>query len=130
MILNGAQILIEVLVEQGVDIIFGYPGGAVLNIYDELFDNEERIRHILTSHEQGAAHAADGYSRATGKQAWYLPHQARINKFSYRDSNSLYGFNTYGSYYWQCKYRFDWKRLFKRCTLQALPFLLLSITLC
>jgi acetolactate synthase-1/2/3 large subunit len=67
MILNGAQILIEVLVEQGVDIIFGYPGGAVLNIYDELFDNEERIRHILTSHEQGAAHAADGYSRATGK---------------------------------------------------------------
>jgi len=64
---NGSQILMEVLLEQGVDTIFGYPGGAVLNIYDALFDYKDRIRHILTAHEQGAAHAADGYARATGK---------------------------------------------------------------
>ena len=64
---NGSEILVDVLVEQGVDTIFGYPGGAVLNIYDALYKNSDRIRHILTSHEQGAAHAADGYARATGK---------------------------------------------------------------
>lgn len=65
--LTGAQIVMECLVEQSVDTVFGYPGGAVLNIYDELYKNSHRIRHILTSHEQGAAHAADGYARATGK---------------------------------------------------------------
>lgn len=64
---NGSEILVDVLVEQGVDTIFGYPGGAVLNIYEALYKNRDRIRHILTSHEQGAAHAADGYARATGK---------------------------------------------------------------
>ena len=67
MVKNGAEILIDALVEQGVDTIFGYPGGAVLNIYDALDKNSDRIRHILTAHEQGAAHAADGYARATGK---------------------------------------------------------------
>lgn len=65
--LNGSQILMEVLLEQGVDTIFGYPGGAVLNIYDALYDYTDRIKHVLTAHEQGAAHAADGYARATGK---------------------------------------------------------------
>ncbi|MGN1031545.1 MAG: biosynthetic-type acetolactate synthase large subunit [Butyricicoccaceae bacterium] len=65
--LNGSQILIETLLEQGADTIFGYPGGAVLNIYDELYKYSDRIRHILTAHEQGASHAADGYARATGK---------------------------------------------------------------
>ena len=65
--LNGSQIIIECLVEQGVDTVFGYPGGAVLNIYDELYKNADRITHILTSHEQGASHAADGYARSTGK---------------------------------------------------------------
>ena len=65
--LNGSQIIVECLVEQGVDAIFGYPGGAVLNIYDELYKNQDRIKHYLTSHEQGAAHAADGYARSTGK---------------------------------------------------------------
>ena len=64
--LNGSQIVIECLMEQGVDTVFGYPGGAILNIYDELYKHPE-IRHILTSHEQGASHAADGYARATGK---------------------------------------------------------------
>lgn len=65
--LTGAQILIECLKEQGVDTVFGYPGGAILNVYDELYKHKEEIRHILTSHEQGASHAADGYARSTGK---------------------------------------------------------------
>ena len=65
--LNGSQIVIECLIEQGVDTVFGYPGGAILNIYDELYKNEGRLTHILTAHEQGAAHAADGYARATGR---------------------------------------------------------------
>ena len=67
MMLTGSQIFVEVLAEQGVDTIFGYPGGAVLNLYDELYKNSDRIRHILTAHEQGASHAADGYARATGR---------------------------------------------------------------
>ena len=65
--LNGSEILAEVLIEQGVDTIFGYPGGAVLNIYDALYKYSDKINHILTAHEQGASHAADGYARATGK---------------------------------------------------------------
>ncbi|MDO4977214.1 MAG: biosynthetic-type acetolactate synthase large subunit [Eubacteriales bacterium] len=66
-ILNGSEIVIECLKEQGVDTIFGYPGGCILNIYDELYKHSDEITHILTSHEQGASHAADGYARATGK---------------------------------------------------------------
>ncbi len=65
--LTGAQIVIECLKEQGVDTVFGYPGGTILNIYDELYKHSHEVRHILTSHEQGASHAADGYARATGK---------------------------------------------------------------
>lgn len=65
--LNGAEILIECLKEQGVDTVFGYPGGTILNVYDELYKHSDEITHILTSHEQGASHAADGYARATGK---------------------------------------------------------------
>ena len=65
--LTGSEIVIACLKEQGVDTVFGYPGGAILNIYDELYRHQDEIRHILTSHEQGAAHAADGYARATGK---------------------------------------------------------------
>ncbi len=65
--LTGARILIETLIEQGTEVIFGYPGGAVLNIYDELYLNADRIKHIITAHEQGAAHAADGYARASGR---------------------------------------------------------------
>ena len=65
--LTGAEIVIECLKEQGVDTVFGYPGGAILNVYDALYQHSNEIRHILTSHEQGAAHAADGYARATGK---------------------------------------------------------------
>ncbi len=65
--LTGAEIVIECLKEQGVDTVFGYPGGAILNVYDELYKHSDEITHILTSHEQGASHAADGYARATGK---------------------------------------------------------------
>ncbi len=65
--LNGSEIIVECLKEQGVDTIFGYPGGAILNVYDALYKHSDEITHILTSHEQGAAHAADGYARATGK---------------------------------------------------------------
>lgn len=65
--LNGSEIIVECLKEQGVDTVFGYPGGAILNVYDALYKHSDEITHILTSHEQGAAHAADGYARATGK---------------------------------------------------------------
>lgn len=65
--LTGAQIVLECLKEQGVDTVFGYPGGTILNVYDELYKQQDKIKHVLTSHEQGASHAADGYARATGK---------------------------------------------------------------
>ena len=64
--MTGAKILMECLLEQGVDTIFGYPGGTILNVYDELYSYGEQIRHVLTAHEQGACHAADGYARSTG----------------------------------------------------------------
>ena len=67
MLLTGSQIVAECLIEQGVDTVFGYPGGTILNIYDALYQYQDKIHHILTSHEQGAAHAADGYARSTGK---------------------------------------------------------------
>lgn len=67
MVLNGSQIVLEVLKEQGVDTVFGYPGGTILNIFDELYKYGDTFNHILTAHEQGASHAADGYARATGK---------------------------------------------------------------
>ena len=65
--MTGAEIIIECLKEQGVDTVFGYPGGQILNVYDELYKHRHEIRHILTSHEQGASHAADGYARSAGK---------------------------------------------------------------
>ena len=65
--LTGAEIVVECLKEQGVDTVFGYPGGTILNVYDALYKHSSEIRHVLTSHEQGAAHAADGYARATGR---------------------------------------------------------------
>ena len=67
MILNGSEILANVLIEEGVDTVFGYPGGAVLNIYDALYKYSDKITHYMTAHEQGASHAADGYARSTGK---------------------------------------------------------------
>ena len=69
--LTGSQIVAEVLLDHGVDTVFGYPGGTALNIYDELYKYSDRIHHVLASHEQHAAHAADGYARATGKTGPY-----------------------------------------------------------
>ena len=67
MLLSGADILVKTLIEQGCDTVFGYPGGQILNVYDSLYTHQNEINHILTAHEQGAAHAADGYARTTGK---------------------------------------------------------------
>ena len=91
--LTGAEIVIECLKEQGVDTVFGYPGGAILNVYDELYKHSDEITHILTSHEQGAAHAADGYARATGKVGVCFGNQRTgSNQPGYRNRNRLYGF--------------------------------------
>ena len=65
--MTGAEVVVNILLEHGVDTVFGYPGGAILNIYDELYRHSDQIRHVLAAHEQGAAFAADGYARATGK---------------------------------------------------------------
>ncbi len=65
--ISGAEILVKTLIEQGTEVVFGYPGGQVINIYDELYKHQDKLKHVLTAHEQGAAHAADGYARATGK---------------------------------------------------------------
>ena len=67
MMLSGADILVRTLIEQGVDTVFGYPGGQILNVYDSLYKYQNEITHVLTAHEQGATHAADGYARTTGK---------------------------------------------------------------
>ena len=67
MMKNGADIVMECLLEQGVDTVFGYPGGTILNVYDAFYKYSHKIKHILTAHEQGAAHAADGYARSTGR---------------------------------------------------------------
>ena len=91
--LTGAQIVIECLKEQKVDTVFGYPGGAILNVYDELYKHQNEIRHVLTSHEQGASHAADGYARSTGKVG-----------VCFATSN--------GGDHLQCKCSITWKRQF------------------
>ena len=67
MILSGADIIVRTLIDQGCDTVFGYPGGQIINVYDSLYKYRDELRHVLTAHEQGAAHAADGYARATGK---------------------------------------------------------------
>ena len=100
---QGAQLILEVLLEHGVDTVFRYPGGAALNVYDALYEYQDRIKHILTAHEQGASHAADGYARATGKTGVVSPQQAmQCNKSGNRDCNSLYGQRSHGCHYQQC----------------------------
>ena len=105
MLLSGSEILIECLKEQGVDTIFGYPGGQVLNIYDELYKHSHEITHILTSHEQGASHAADGYARATGKVGVCIATSGP----GARNCNSLYGLSAYGCNYRKCTSTFTRK---------------------
>ena len=67
MILSGADIVVRTLIEQGCEVVFGYPGGQIINVYDSLYKYRDELRHVLTAHEQGAAHAADGYARSTGR---------------------------------------------------------------
>ncbi len=89
------KLLLECLKEQGVDTVFGYPGGAILNVYDALYKHADEITHILTSHEQGASHAADGYARATGKVGvCFYDFWAGCDKSGDRDRNGLYGFHS------------------------------------
>ena len=92
--LNGAQIVIETLIEQGTTTVFGYPGGQVINIYDALYLASDRIHHIITAHEQGASHAADGYARATGKVGVVI--------------NGLSGLRSAGCHHRQCSELSDW----------------------
>ena len=92
--LTGSQVIIECLKEQGVDTVFGYPGGAILNVYDELYKHSE-IRHVLTSHEQGASHAADGYARSTGKsRSLYGNNRSGSHQSGDRYRNCVYGFHS------------------------------------
>ena len=95
-VLNGSEILIECLKEQGVKTVFGYPGGAILNIYDALYKHQDEITHILTSHEQGASHAAEGYGKG-----WCVPGYFRPG--CYQPGNwycdRIHGFHPNGSHY-------------------------------
>ena len=97
--LTGAQIVIECLKEQKVDTVFGYPGGAILNVYDELYKHSDEIHHVLTSHEQGASHAADGYARSTGKVGVCLATSNGGNEPCHRYCNGTDGFSAYGCHY-------------------------------
>ncbi len=92
--LTGSQILLESLKLEGVDTVFGYPGGAVINIYDDLYDSS--LNHVLTRHEQAAVHAADGYARCTGKVESRLQPAVRGNQHRNRNRNGLYGFDSDG----------------------------------
>ena len=96
--LTGADIICECLIEQGVDTVFGYPGGAVLNIYDSLYNYSDKIHHVLTAHEQGASHAADGYARSTGRTGVVIATSGPGDKPCNRYRNGLYGQCAYGGY--------------------------------
>ena len=99
MVRTGAEIVIECLKEQGVDVVFGYPGGSILNVYDALYKHSDEIFHVLTSHEQGAAHAADGYARATGKVGVCGDQWSRRDESGYRHCDRVHGFRSDGSDY-------------------------------
>lgn len=95
--LTGSEIIIECLKEQGVDTVFGYPGGTILNVYDALYKHSDEIHHVLTSHEQGASHAADGYARATGRVGVCMATSGGSNQSGNRYRDSPYGFYPDGS---------------------------------
>ena len=97
--LTGAEIIIECLLEQSVDTVFGYPGGAILNVYDALYRYSDKIKHVLTSHEQGASHAADGYARATGKVGVCGNFRPWCNQPGNRNCHRVYGLCSCGSNY-------------------------------
>ena len=102
--MTGAEMAVEILLEHNVDTIFGYPGGAALFIYDALYKYKDKIRHVLTAHEQGASHAADGYARSTGKTGVVLATADREQqqKSGHRNSDGVYGQHSYGHYYCKC----------------------------
>ena len=94
--LSGGEMLIRALHDEGVEIIFGYPGGAVLHIYDAIFQ-QDKVEHILVRHEQAATHAADGYARSSGEaRGRFSDFGARGHQCSYRNCNRLHGFDSYG----------------------------------
>ena len=97
--LTGADIICECLIEQGVDTVFGYPGGAVLNIYDSLYNYSDKIHHVLTAHEQGASHAADGYARSTGRTGVVIATSGPGATNLVTGIATAYGQRTYGSHY-------------------------------
>ena len=97
--MSGAKMVVQALKDQGVDTIFGYPGGAVLPIYDEVFLQND-IKHILVRHEQGAVHAAEGYARSTGKPGVVLVLWARRHKCGDRADRCVDGFNPAGCFNW------------------------------
>lgn len=106
--LNGAAILIECLIEQGVGTVFGFPGGAVLPIYDELYKRQDRIHHVLTAHEQHAGHAADGYARASGKTGVCICHmRPRRDQSGDADCDGVHGFHADRLYHRQRAAEFD-----------------------
>lgn len=107
--MTGAQILMETLLEQGTDVIFGYPGGTVLDLYEQIYRNEGRIRHVLPSHEQGGIHAADGYARATGKTGVVLATSGPgATNLVTGIADSLSGFDSVGYHYGECAHNADW----------------------
>ena len=107
--ISGSEIVIECLKEQGVDIVFGYPGGAILNVYDALYKHQEEITHVLTSHEQGAAHAADGYARATGKVGVCMANiRSWCNKPCNGNCDCIYGFRSDGCDHRKCRSKYAW----------------------
>lgn len=101
--LNGAEIVIECLKEQGVDTVFGYPGGAILNVYDELYKHRDEIRHILTSHEQGLLMRLTDMREQREKSASALLRADRGDESCYRNCNGIYGFNSYCGNHLQCR---------------------------
>ena len=97
--LTGAEIIIECLKAEGVDYVFGYPGGAVLHIYDAFY-NQDDVQHILVRHEQGATHAADGYARSTGKPGVVLVTSPGCDERRYRCCDCFYGLYSNDRYHW------------------------------
>ena len=106
--LSGADIIVKTLIEQGCDTVFGYPGGQILNVYDSLYTHQNEINHILTAHEQGAAHAADGYARATGKVGVVNIHlRPRRDEPCHRDCDRMPRFRSDSRYLRKCSHDAD-----------------------
>jgi hypothetical protein len=107
-LLSGGEMLIRALADEGVEFLFGYPGGAVLHIYDAIFQ-QERVKHILVRHEQAAGHMADGYSRSTGKTGVGISHVWAWRN-QYRDSYryGVYGLHSDGDYFGTSTFTFNW----------------------